>query len=167
MNNTLRLACAVTLLIGLPLQADIYRHTDEQGRTVYSDSPRDGGRPVELLPTNTSPAITPAPPAKLDRHATPVPAVNRVQINQPRDGQVFPNGRIPTTISVSLQRPLRGDEAVRITVNGRTISQGTALSARIERLNRGQHQISAEVLGPSGKRLSRDTISVIAHWPSN
>jgi hypothetical protein len=166
MYRLLSLICVASVLCS-PLHAEIYRHTDEQGRTVYSDSPRDGGSPVDLPPANTTPAVSPPPPAKLDRHATPVPASIKVQIIQPRDGQVFPNGRIPTTVNVKLQRPLRGDESLRIAVNGKTLSRGSATSARIERLNRGRHQISAEVLGPNGEKLSRDTVSVVAHWPNN
>ena len=86
MYRLLSLICVASVLCS-PLHAEIYRHTDEQGRTVYSDSPRDGGSPVDLPPVNTTPAVSPPPPAKLDRHATPVPASVKVQIIQPRDGQ--------------------------------------------------------------------------------
>lgn len=146
---------------------EIYRHTDEHGRTVYSDSPRGGGEAVDLPPVNTSNAVSPTqrPYQAPSQAAQAAPITAR--ISQPQSGQIFANGRLGTTVNIELGRPLRSGESLRILHNGRVISQGKALSARIDQLNRGTHQIRAEVLGPDGQQLSADALSIIAHWPGN
>ncbi len=164
--NTAAISTLALLLCSTLAHSDIYQHTDEAGRTTYSDSPRDGGKAVELPAINTTPAVTPAEPAA-SKPAAPSArdALNALRIQQPRDGQIFPNGRIPTQLSVSLQRPLRGGEKVRFSLNGSPISEGKALSTRITLLPRGRHQISASVIDRRGKVLGRDSVAIVVHWP--
>ncbi len=145
--------------------AEIYRHTDEQGQTVYSDSPREGGNPVELPAINTTPAVVPTASSPKSKPSRPAAAANTVRIQQPRNGQVFPNGRIPTQVSVSLQRPLYRGEKLRFSLDGKLVNEGRSPSTTIPLLTRGGHQIAVSVIDSQGRELSRDSVSITAHWP--
>ena len=92
MRHAFKLLLLLLPLLATPTYGEIYRSTDEQGQTVFSDAPKPGSTPVELAPTNTTPAVAPSSqhqpfPKVLG------PAPNRLHITQPSNGQVLANGR--------------------------------------------------------------------------
>ena len=76
-------------LLATAVYGEIYRSTDDQGQAVFSDAPKPGSTPVELAPTNTTPAVSPS----TQPHSFPKvlgPAPNTLNIQQPGNGQVLP-----------------------------------------------------------------------------
>ena len=157
----------ILLLLAPAAIGEIYRSTNDQGQTVFSDAPQPGATPVELPPTNTTPAVSPAPSSQSSLQSKNATHSNRLRIQQPSDGQVLPNGRIPTEVKLSLEQPLQKGQRIRIRVDGEVVSEGSATSTRIPLLHRGQHQISAQLLDQGGRVVSEDRISVMSYWPNN
>ena len=153
-------------LLATAVYGEIYRSTDEQGQAVFSDAPKPGSTPVELAPTNTTPAVSPS----TQPHSFPKvlgPAPNTLNIQQPGNGQVLPNGRTPPPVAVRLAQPLKDGQRIRIRVDGKVLSEGATTSTSIPFLHRGEHQISAELVDHNGRIVSRDQVTVISRWPNN
>lgn len=162
----------------------IYRVTDSNGNVTFSDSPQDGGREVVISPLPILPAMaarsateqtsTPqpiAPPAS----ATAEPASQRGQpgqpfmpydtfaISTPINNQTLPvgaAGNVPVTLSI--QPALRKDHRVRLLLGG-DVSQSAMHSTTfmLSNLNRGTHQLQAELLDASGTVRHRTEPRVI------
>ena len=166
MRHAFKLLLLLLPLLATPTYGEIYRSTDEQGQTVFSDAPKPGSTPVELAPTNTTPAVAPSPqhqpfPKVLG------PAPNHLHITQPSNGQVLANGRTPTPVTVNLEQSLREGQRIRISVDDEVLTEGSATSTSIPFLHRGEHQISAELLDHNGRIISSDQVTVISRWPNN
>lgn len=166
MRPTQRLYWLLILLSPLAAHGEIYRSTDAQGRPVFSDAPHPNAEAVELAPTNTTAAVSQSEQQETS-HKQLQSIPNQIRIQQPRDGQVLPNGRVPTAVRLSLKQPLQTGQKLRIRLNGNIIEEGQSTSSQIPFLNRGKHQISAELLDREGNILSRDSVSLYSRWPSS
>ncbi|WP_339678163.1 DUF4124 domain-containing protein [uncultured Zhongshania sp.] len=159
------LSCLFALL-GQPLNAEIYRYTDENGRTVFSDKAPKNSETVTLPTLNTTPAVDVAEPQRSKVNDVNMDR-NTIQISSPSDGTIIPNGLVATTVSVRTGTPLQDGQQIRIKLDGSTITTSSATSHEIPRLTRGQHQIRAILISKDGKNLAEDSSSVMVYLPTN
>lgn len=145
---------------------EIYRYTDENGNTVYSDKAPKGSSPITLPELNTTPAVDTSEPKRKYPKAINLD-LNNIQITTPSDGAIIANGLLPTTVTMSTDQALRNDQQIHISLDGRLISKTTSTSASIPAMPRGQHQISAAIVDSKGKKLAESSISVMVYRPSN
>lgn len=146
----------------------IYRSTDAQGNTVYSDTPSPGSEAVELPQPNTTPAVEPSAiprPRETDDDAT-VPAI---RITQPSDGQIIANGRLPTTVRIDSDRPLGPAYQLSLSIDGsrQSLPATMPLEHSIPLLSRGAHTIEAVLKNADGDTVSRDSVDIIVRWPGS
>ncbi len=159
----------MTLVLGLAMSLPaaaqtIYRTTDAQGNTVFTDDPQRGGEAVELDPLTVVPA-RPAQPLVQD--ASPGQAASATRFGEP--GQPFmpydvfaiaspeQQTTLPTGAAGNVQvrlaiRPeLRDDHRVRLLVDGQ-VSQSAMHTDTflLSNLERGEHRVRAELLDASG-----------------
>jgi hypothetical protein len=161
MRGILVLSCFFALC-SQAINAEIYRHTDENGRTVYSDKASESAEVITLPTLNTTPAIDVNKPKKavnLDR--------NTIRISSPGNGAIIANGLVGTTVSTSTDQALRKGQYIRISLDGNVLSTSTSMSTPIPRLLRGQRHIKAALLDQNGKTLSEDSINITVHRPTN
>jgi hypothetical protein len=144
---------------------EIYRYTDKNGHTVYSDKAPKSGNPIILPTINTTPAVEVTEPQR--KASNTDQDKNSIQITSPRDGSIIPNGLVATTITISTDHPLRDGQQVRIRVDDRIVSTSTSTSFSIPQIQRGPHQISAHIIDRDGKSLSKSSINVTVYRPSN
>ncbi len=145
----------------------IYRSTDEQGQTVFSDQPSRGAEQVEVKEPNRTPAVKPTPrPDK--KKADPYNSGYTVTITHPADGDFIANGLRGTQVSATVNPPLLPKHQLEFLHNGESLGAGPSYQTRIERLTPGGHQISARVLDRDGKVLGQsDVTSITAQWPGS
>ena len=138
--------------------ADVYRWFDEDGSTVFSDTPIDGAEKLEVR----EPIIVPGQPLprRTERLAPSVegPAERRyesMRMTMPTAGETFQNVR-EVPVSVAVQPALEPGHRIQFLLDGAPHGapvEGT--ETLLTDVNRGEHQISAIVLDARGKVLLR------------
>ena len=158
----------VALLLALaPVMASaatVYRHVDEQGNVSYSDRP-DQGEAVTLSPLTVVPA-TPDASSSSSLNSRPQPGnagsqsasspflpYTTFRIASPNNEQTLPTGYAGNVqVELSIEPALRDDHRVRLLVDGQ-ISQSAMHTSvfMVTGLNRGEHQLVAELLDANGR----------------
>ena len=141
-----------SLLLGLNLAqaTTVYKYTDENGNTVFTDKPTKGAETLDVQPVPTIPAIP--VPAKTQ---SPAKAgdfkYNKIVIVSPEDQKYFINSTQPIVVQVALSPTLRSQDKVQLLLNG--APKGGPISATtftLENVDRGQYSASVNVLDKDG-----------------
>jgi len=163
MNKALAVV-ALGLSLSLAAHAQtIYRTTDAQGNTVFTDNPEGGGEEVTLdsLTVVPSPgeATSMAPVAQGGRDETdtaapgqPFMPYDRFGILSPGQEETLPTGAAGNVqVNLGIQPALREDHRVRLLVDGR-VSQSAMHTDTflLNNLARGEHVLQAELLDGGG-----------------
>lgn len=155
------------ILLANAAGAEIYKGKDKRGNTIYSDSPFPGSEAIDLPTINSTPAVPPRERPVSQDSPEPTMMDNKITITSPRDGQVFPNGRIPITVTARTESPMIPGQVVVFAIDGKVVQRGALTHLRIPLMQRGPHQISASLYTSNEQLISSHTINVVAHWPSN
>ncbi len=138
------------LLIALPAAAQIYKYTDADGNTAYSNQPPDGvkAQPVELPPINSVKPPPSAPPSP-QRHSS----------EQPRSAyEVLELTGLPTTealrandgtfnVNVLIKPRLQGTHLLRLWLDDQPYGQpGNVPILQLVNIDRGQHRLAVQVI---------------------
>ncbi|WNW12368.1 DUF4124 domain-containing protein [Pseudomonas sp. DTU_2021_1001937_2_SI_NGA_ILE_001] len=149
-----RLAC-LSLLICLPAMAQIYKYTDANGNTAYSNQPPDGTRAesVELKPLNSIPtppapaasspsaAAQPAPPAAAETFTYQELALTGL----PEEGAIRANDGT-FSIGVKIVPKLQPGHRLQLLVDGTPYGQPTNVpQLQVVNLDRGEHRFAVLV----------------------
>ncbi len=149
--------CLLLFLLLLPWAAQgqtIYKTTDAQGNTVFTDKPPAEGvanEEIRLKRLNTAPApeLQPTRPAENDSQAVAKPTV---AIVAPEDQTVIPMGGGDFDVQASVTPPLGPGERLQLRFDGAARGEpqaGTSWSLR--NVLRGGHDLSIERLDEEGK----------------
>ncbi|WP_040260134.1 DUF4124 domain-containing protein [Pseudomonas massiliensis] len=163
------------LLLCLPLacasaHGQIYKYTDANGNTVYSEQPPPPGRasqPLNLPPLNSvpmpkgapppapatqAPAIDPAPPAAYSvLELTDVPADGAIRAN---------NGTFD--VGVSIQPRLAAGHLLQLVLDGVAYgTPGNVPRLQLVNVDRGQHSLAVQVL--AGAEVLQSSIPRTIH----
>ena len=142
--------------------AEIYKRVLPDGSVVYSDEPSPGAERVELPPPQTIPAppppAAPATPRAGQRKTEEAVDYRLVKITQPgNDAQIRENsGRVE--ISVQVEPPLQNRAGHRLVLmmDGKEVARSNGnLHFVLENVDRGTHELVAEIQDRKGRRLKR------------
>ena len=155
------------LLIALAglAHAQIYKWTDDQGNTIYSDQPHPNSSQVELPPTNTLETNVPQMPASQtgsssqnsDRQGQLSNGYNTLQITSPGDDEAIRN----VTLVINTEPPLSPGHILRASVDGQLRQEAVAGNGQstqrltLSELDRGSHDIVAVVTNTRGEEVDR------------
>ena len=158
----------VLLLFALPAVAQIYKYTDANGNTAYSNQPPNGtqAETVDLPPLNSVQTVAPPP-------APPAPAQNQ---NEPQQNAAayqllaltdVPNGDAlranngTFTVGVAIQPRLQPGHLLQLILDGKPYGQPTNVPRlQLVELDRGEHSLAVQVLqGPDSVQQSQ-TVSL-------
>jgi hypothetical protein len=144
------LLCATTP----PALTQIYKSVDEDGKTVFSDTPSGNAEAIELGPVNSM-----QPPEGAPRDTDPQPAepaqpyYHSLTITSPQDGGSVNNPGGNVVVLFTLDPPLRDGDTARLLVDGTpggVPAEGGLLAPGNAR---GDHVVEVQVLDPSGTVL--------------
>lgn len=141
----------------------IYRSTDANGNTVFSDQPPANGpaQTVKLGPTNAVPMATPAP-TRPQGGKRGFPGYSSLVITSPDDGATIRNPDKPITVQAKVTPPLQPGDRLRLVDNGQTLN-----GMSLDNPNRGTHTLQVEVVGKEGSvRIQSPSITVYIHRTS-
>ncbi|AWY42317.1 DUF4124 domain-containing protein [Pseudomonas putida] len=142
----------ILLLIALPAAAQIYKYTDADGHTAYSNQPPDGviAQPVDLPPLNS---VEPQSPGK------PAPAARTGSREQPHGiYEVLELAGLPSTealranngtftVNVLIKPRLQGPHLFRLLLDDQPYGQaGNVPALQLVNIDRGQHSLAVQVI---------------------
>ena len=159
------------LLIALAglAHAQIYKWTDDQGNTIYSDQPHPNSSQVELPPTNTLETNVPQMPASQtgsssqnsDRQGQLSNGYNTLQITSPGDDEAIRANDGNVTLVINTEPPLSPGHILRASVDGQLRQEAVAGNGQstqrltLSELDRGSHDIVAVVTNTRGEEVDR------------
>jgi hypothetical protein len=154
----------VTLLcsIAMTAHADIYKHVDANGRVYYSDTPTEGGKPMELPPINTmeipKPIEVTAPPAiqaEVDHEYNSVDIVSPNNEDTIRAVDSF-------YVTVETDPDLHDSDQVVLLLNGKEQSRSDRyLSFLVSALERGTYVFEAQIRDKQNNILKNSSIVTV------
>lgn len=137
--------------------AEVYRWTDANGVTHYSDRPHPG---AERITIEAAPAVgSVAPPTtRAAPDAQPAgPLYRELAIAEPGQDEVLWNIEGQLDVAVTVEPPLLPGHQVQLLLDGRPaaiLPAGTTVT-RLSEVFRGTHTLAAEVLDEAGSSLIR------------
>jgi hypothetical protein len=146
---------------------EIYRSTDQYGNTVFSDKAPQNSTPVKLPPINTTPATETREPAHRQKTQPTVTMSNQIAIQSPSNGDIIPNGRIPTSVRVTTREKVDPSQRIVIELDGQTVANSRSCPYTIPRLSRGPQRIRASHDDQSGKVNSKASVDIMVYQPGN
>jgi hypothetical protein len=162
----------LALLIFLPpiTHAEIYKWVDEKG-IHFSDEAPPGIDAEKVIvkppnistPSHSAPASHPSTPSADEdpegKHfkAQKTKRYAELKITHPNNDQALRenNGKISITCSLSPTLQSSAGHQVRFILDGQPFSVVSSCSTTIEEIDRGSHQVSAEVIDAQGRVLLR------------
>ena len=150
--------------VGKTNAGPVFKEIDDQGNVTFTDRPSETGNStkVEIGPVNTQKAVTPpAPPEKPEKPEDEPEEVDysSARITQPANNSTVPPGQLNVIVQIGLSPQLQAGHLVRLYHNGRRHGTPTsATSFSLTNLNRGEHQVRAEIIGSNGKIKSKTQV---------
>lgn len=159
---------SLLILFTFSSHATLYKYTDQNGETIYSDTPPYAGA-SEITPPQlqTAPAFK---PPKKDKDKTPTKAQQKdtryfsLEISQPKHDATIRNnmGEISIVLGLSPELNSQNGDYINIYLDGRIIKKHTtSLKAKLTEIDRGSHNIKAEVRNKKGKLLKSSRIITV------
>ncbi|WKV84355.1 DUF4124 domain-containing protein [Pseudomonas sp. B24_DOA] len=141
----------ILLLIALPAAAQIYKYTDANGNTAYSNQPPDGvqAQPVELPPLNRVEPQAPSAPQSPSPEA-PQPARNAYEILElaglPTDEALRANNGT-FTVNVLIKPRLQPPHQLRLVLDDEPYGQPSNVPVlQLINVDRGEHRLAVQVI---------------------
>jgi hypothetical protein len=124
----------------------VYKGTDANGKTIYSDRPIPNGEKIEITvpPAYNSPPIN----QNFEEETTSQDKIidYKVSIIEPKDQQTFTNDITTIEVKLSITPALQKSDQIRLIVNGQPFGGASnAPTFVLDQLPRGAYSISAEI----------------------
>ncbi|NUU34728.1 DUF4124 domain-containing protein [Pseudomonas sp. C2B4] len=140
----------ILLLIALPAAAQIYKYTDANGNTAYSNQPPEGvkAQAVELPPLNsveTQSSGKPAPEANANE--PPHRAYEVLELIGLPTNEALRANNGTFTVNVLIKPRLQGPHLFRLLLDQQPYGQpGNIPTLQLVNIDRGQHSLAVQVI---------------------
>jgi hypothetical protein len=137
--------------------ATTYVRVEKDGTKTYSDRPLPGGQPIDVQPAQTysAPPVNTAP-SSVPREQRLLSEVDDFRYancsTRPGQDETFTNPEA-VNLSVSLSPPLRPGDTIDLTVDGRSVGDGTGSYTLRAPIDRGTHTVAVNVKDRFGRSL--------------
>lgn len=158
-----RLASAIVALIWIvlawslapALTADeIYKHVDKNGNVSFSDRPLDGGKPIDLSPTNSAGSIALPKQNRRLSDSSPTGEYQSLRITRPQNDVTIHDNAGNLGVAVQVAPALRSGDSIRLLVDGSSpLEDSTSGGFQLLNVDRGTHQLQAQLLDNLGNVL--------------
>ncbi|MHC8384226.1 DUF4124 domain-containing protein [Pseudomonas sp. LB3P14] len=154
----------ILLLIALPAAAQIYKYTDADGNTAYSNQPPDGvkAQPVELPPLNrveSQPPGEPAPPAEANHREQPRSAYEVLELTGLPTEEALRANNGTFTVNVLIKPRLQGPHLFRLLLDDQPYGQPSNVPIlQLVNVDRGEHSLAVQVI--DGENLVQQSPTV-------
>ncbi|MBS0286376.1 MAG: DUF4124 domain-containing protein [Proteobacteria bacterium] len=143
MKTLIKLMLYLLVLYAQAVSADaVYKGTDKEGRTIYSDQPIENGEKITItLPPTFN---LPKAPAHETKTTTAEVVDYKISIIEPHDQQTFTNDIRQVEVKLALTPNLQAGDRINLMVNGKPYghySQG--LTFTLHDFPRGAYKVNA------------------------
>src|SRR5690554_5964347 len=171
MRTQLLLAAIASMVLCLPVQAEVYRQVDKDGNVTFTDDPRGKAERVEVKPVTT---ITMPKPETVRKQVSEgngkigdQNAYETVTFLAPADDEAFHSGSGNMEFQVASSPALRRGHRYEVTLDGQPVGQSTSGSVSVSNIFRGTHNAGVNVINAEGERVfTGETIRFTIHRPS-
>ena len=144
------LACLL-LALALPASAQIYKYTDANGNTVFTNQPPDGAaaESVNLPPTNTVEMQIPSIPADTsgDTSAQSAAPSSVLRLTGIPDDEAMRANNGTFVVGVNIQPRLQPGHQLRLILDGEPYGQASNVpSLQLTNVERGEHSLAVAVV---------------------
>jgi hypothetical protein len=140
----------ILLLIALPASAQIYKYTDANGNTAYSNQPPDGvkAQPVELPPLNSvEPQVAPGSTTPPHANEQPRTAYEVLELTGLPNTEALRANNGTFTVNVLIKPRLQGPHLFRLVLDGQPYGQpGNVPILQLVNIDRGLHSLAVQVI---------------------
>lgn len=142
----------ILLLIALPAAAQIYKYTDADGNTAYSNQPPDGvtAQPVDLPPLNSvepQPQGNPAPATNASNRVQPHGAYEILELTGLPTTEALRANNGTFTVNVLIKPRLQGPHLFRLLLDDQPYGQpGNVPTLQLVNIDRGLHSLAVQVI---------------------
>jgi hypothetical protein len=153
---------ALLLAAALPASAQIYKYTDANGKTVFTNQPPTNvdAKPVELPPTNTvgpqGPAAAPATSGTENQATT---AYQILALSNLPDDESLRQNNGTFIVNVVVQPALAAGHQLQLLLDGQPYGAPTSSTGiGVQEIDRGDHTLAVQVL--QGSRVIQTSAPV-------
>ncbi|MBB2496787.1 DUF4124 domain-containing protein [Aquipseudomonas ullengensis] len=153
-------ACLLCTL-ALPAAAQIYKYTDANGNTVFTNQAPEGqdAETVNLPPTNTVEAQQPTRPVETSKPAQAQSAYTVLQLTDLPSDEALRANNGTFSVGVKLEPKLKPGHLLRLILDGQPYGQPSNVPRlQLVNIDRGEHSLAVEVL--SGQQQIQQSASV-------
>lgn len=155
----MRIFILALYLASLPVAAQIYTYTDEQGNRVFTDSPHSSAaQQVQIAPSNSmsAPAAAPYSPPSQAQPSAPIVGYQVLRILIPEPDATIRDSDGSLIVTATSEPGLQAEHSYRLLLDGEPIGDvGRSPVFPLENIDRGTHQISVEIITPQGIIVER------------
>ncbi|MES9900459.1 MAG: DUF4124 domain-containing protein [Sedimenticola sp.] len=150
-----RLLILLLLIYCSTLPAAVYKWVDEAGRVNYSDQPAPGAEEIKLQePSVYTPRSAGGIGGMAGAKGKKRGIYQSFGITSPADQATFRAEEARVTAKFSITPRLRPGHAIRLTMNGRVVSQRlTSLQLDLGTVSRGSHQLRATIIDKKDREM--------------
>lgn len=144
------------LLVAPWVMADVYKTVDKDGRTVYTDKPKDDkAKKIELREINTVPGPPPLPQSTPVESVQAQPAALNYQINiiSPRHELIIPIGQRDLAIAITVTPALEPGHLLVYFMDGELLEETRMNNIIVKDAPRGTHTLVVEAIDANGRSL--------------
>jgi hypothetical protein len=142
------------LLFALPAVAQIYKYTDANGNTAYTNQPPDGIKaqtvdlpPLNSVPTNTPPPAAPGAPSPQSQAQQSTAAYQVLELTDLPTDEALRANNGSFTVGVAIQPRLQPGHLLQLIIDGKPYGQPTNIPRmQVMEIDRGEHSLSVAVL---------------------
>lgn len=164
MHKMIILVAVVCCVAWAGANAEVYKRTNPDGSVEFTDVPdNQETKPVELSPMSTYPA-PPAPQPTRSRATSREEAkqYDTITITSPANDDTIRDNQGNLTITVDLSPGLKSGHNLVILLDGSKQAEGKSTTVSLSNIDRGSHQIQAQVVDAEGKSLAQSE-SITVH----
>lgn len=154
----------ILLLIALPAAAQIYKYTDANGNTVYSDHSPDGvkAQPLELPPLNSVEPRAPSAPAPSSTDTRPAArsAYEVLELTGLPSEEALRANNGTFTVNVLIKPRLQAPHQLRLVLDDAPYGQPSNVPIlQLVNVDRGEHRLAVQVI--DGEAIIQQSPTVV------
>ncbi|MFG6204834.1 DUF4124 domain-containing protein [Pseudomonas retamae] len=151
--------CLVLCLLALPASAEVFTYIDAQGNRVYTDQPRGNAKRVPIATSNrmsaTPIAAAPSSPTK-NAPAQPPYHYDMLRVLVPEPDATIRSSAGELIVSITSEPGLQQGHRYRLLLDGKPTGEpGPSPVFPLSNIDRGSHNLSAEILDADGRTVER------------
>ncbi|MBX9408964.1 DUF4124 domain-containing protein [Pseudomonas baetica] len=159
-----RFFLSILLLVAVPAAAQIYKYTDANGHTVYSDHSPDGvkAQSVELPPLNTVEPQTPSTPSTPTAETSEPPrsAYNILELAGLPSEEALRANNGTFTVNVLIKPRLQVPHQLRLVLDDEPYGQPSNVPIlQLVNVDRGEHRLAVQVI--DGETIIQQSLPVV------